>query len=369
VKKEKEQFSESKYPYGQNNMKKILIIEDNQDVRENLAERLVLANYMVQTAENGKIGVDIALDDPPDLILCDIMMPVMDGFNVLHILSNKPSTAGIPFIFLTAKAEMTDLRQGMNLGADDYITKPYDDLELLNAVETRLRKTEHNRKKFDGREETLQNFINEAKAQKEFDKLSDKHEIYKYRKKDHIYQEGQFPKYLYFIVSGKVKIFKTNDFGKEYIIEVYKNGEFFGYHSLLNNTKNNDSASALEDSELRLIPKDDFDALMMKNRDFSFRFIKMIANNLEDREEQLLNLAYNSIRKRVAQSLVHLYEKYENEGNAEISILRDDLASMVGTAKESVIRTLTDFKSEGLIKIENGTISVLEKEKLSNLPN
>ena len=350
-------------------MKKILVIEDNQDVRENLAERLELANYHVMTAENGKLGVDIALSNPPDLIICDIMMPVMDGFNVLHILSNKPSTAGIPFIFLTAKAEMADLRQGMNLGADDYITKPYDDLELLSAVEIRLRKSDHIKKSFDGSVEALQTFINEARAQKELDKLSEEHEVFRYKKKDPIYQEGQYPKYLYFLVSGKVKVFKTNEYGKEYIIEVYNGGDFFGYHSLLTNAKYGDSASALEDSEIRLIPKEDFDKLMLKNRDFSFRFIKMIANNIEEREEQLLNLAYNSIRKRVAQTLVHLYDKYQATGENQISILRDDLASMVGTAKESVIRTLTDFKSEGYIKIENGTITILDKEKLSNLPN
>ena len=350
-------------------MKKILVIEDNQDVRENLTERLILANYKVDSAENGKVGVDKALENPPDLILCDIMMPVMDGFNVLHILSNKPKTAGIPFIFLTAKAEMSDLRQGMNLGADDYITKPYDDLELLSAVETRLRKSDYAKERFDGKEETLQSFINEARAQKELDELSEQHQSFQYRKKDIVYQEGQFPKYLYFIVSGKVKVFKTNELGKEYIIEVYKAGDFFGYQSLLNDSKYIDSAAALESSELRLIPKEDFDKLLLKNRDISFRFIRMIANNLEEREEQLLNLAYNSIRKRVAQTLVNLHEKYRDEKGGEISILRDDLASMVGTAKESVIRTLTDFKNEGLIKIENGTIIILEKEKLSILPN
>jgi len=350
-------------------MYKILVIEDNLEVRENLAERLELANYEVIIAENGKIGVELALAHLPDLILCDIMMPIMDGYNVLHILNNKVQTATIPFIFLTAKTEMDDLRHGMNLGADDYITKPYEDLELINAVEMRLKKSAQLKTKIDNQDQTLQSFINEARALKEFEKLSDQKEIVLRKKKESIFQEGQYPKYLYFVEEGKIKLFKTNDFGKELIIEVFSKGEYFGYNSLLNNDPYHESASALEDTTLRLIPKEDFEDLLIKNRDFSIRFIKMIANNLENREDQLLNLAYNSIRKRVAQALVKLEKKYTKEEKTAISILRDDLASIVGTAKESVIRTLADFKSENLIKIENGTITILDIEKLKNIPN
>lgn len=121
-------------------MKRILVIEDNFEVRENIAEILALSHYTVLTAENGKVGVRLAQENTPDLILCDVMMPELDGFGVLHILSQNPITSQIPFIFLTAKAEKTDFRKGMNLGADDYITKPFDDAELLNAIEVRLKK-------------------------------------------------------------------------------------------------------------------------------------------------------------------------------------------------------------------------------------
>ena len=121
-------------------MDKILIIEDNNDVRENLAEILELSGYDVSAAENGKVGVEAALGDVPDLILCDIMMPELDGFGVLRILSKNPKVASVPFIFLTAKAEKEDFRRGMGLGADDYITKPFDDVELLDTIEMRLKK-------------------------------------------------------------------------------------------------------------------------------------------------------------------------------------------------------------------------------------
>src|SRR5690349_18036560 len=103
-------------------MKKILLIEDNKEMRENTSEILELANYKVVTAPNGKIGVELAGKEIPDIILCDIMMPELDGYGVLYMLSKKPETASIPFIFLTAKTEKTDIRKGMSMGADDYLT-------------------------------------------------------------------------------------------------------------------------------------------------------------------------------------------------------------------------------------------------------
>ena len=106
-------------------MKKILLIEDNENIRENTAEILELANYKVFTAENGKIGVEIALQEKPDLIVCDIMMPVLDGYGVLHLLHKNPAVQHTPFIFLSAKAEREDMRRGMELGADDLKEQSY----------------------------------------------------------------------------------------------------------------------------------------------------------------------------------------------------------------------------------------------------
>ena len=120
--------------------KKVLVIEDNTDIRENVVEILQLADFTVFEADNGKIGVELALKHLPDIILCDIMMPELDGYGVLYLLSKNAEAAAIPFIFLTAKAEKVDLRKGMEMGADDYLTKPFDDIELLNAIESRLKK-------------------------------------------------------------------------------------------------------------------------------------------------------------------------------------------------------------------------------------
>jgi CheY-like chemotaxis protein len=115
-------------------MKKILLIEDNNEVRENTSEILQLAGYNVLSAENGKLGVELAVHEKPDLVICDIMMPVLDGYGTLHMLNKNPDTAALPFIFLTAKAERTDVRKGMEMGADDYITKPFDPNELFSLL-------------------------------------------------------------------------------------------------------------------------------------------------------------------------------------------------------------------------------------------
>src|SRR5690606_37344723 len=121
-------------------------------------------------------GVELALAHLPDLIICDIMMPVMDGYGVLHILNNNPETSGIPFIFLTAKSEKTDFRRGMEMGADDYLTKPFDGIELLNAVQARLKKAGQIREKYVLTAD-LNRVIDQAKASGALSLTSDDREI------------------------------------------------------------------------------------------------------------------------------------------------------------------------------------------------
>lgn len=345
-------------------MKKILVIEDNLEVRENLEEILELSGYEVIAAEDGKVGVEKALSNMPDLILCDVMMPQLDGFGVLNILSKRTETSSIPFVFLTAKAEKTDFRRGMNLGADDYITKPFYKDELLSVIETRLRKSERLQNTFDKSEQSLKAFIDEAKGYEELKRLSAEQRVKTFKKRENIFEEGEYPRYLYFVASGTVKLFKTNDEGKEYIIQIMKEGEFFGYVNLIKDENYSESAAALEETKINLIPREDFNQLMTANRDVSSQMIKMLADNVTEKEDQLLNLAYNSVRKRVANAIVYLSEKYDD---LTFSILRDDLARIVGTAKESVIRMLTEFKEDGYLEIKNGNIHVIEKEKLKNL--
>lgn len=119
-------------------MKKILIIEDEPEMRRNISALLRYHQYHALVAENGRAGLEAARRDKPDLIVCDVMMPELDGYSVLQALRADPTLARIPFIFLSAKGEKEDLRSGMNLGADDYLTKPVANSELIRAIETRL---------------------------------------------------------------------------------------------------------------------------------------------------------------------------------------------------------------------------------------
>ncbi len=351
--------------------KKILLIEDNKDMRENTAEILELSKYTVFAAKNGKEGVEIAQKTKPDIIICDIMMPVLDGYGVLHMLSKDPETASIPFIFLTAKAERSDLRKGMEMGADDYLTKPFDDIELLNAIESRLKKSEAMKKEFSKNIDGLNDFIVSAKTIQDLQKLSDKRDVRSFKKKENIYMEGNYPRGVYFVVKGKIKSYKTHEGGKEFITGLYKEGDFFGYLDLMEEGKYSDSATTLEDAEVCLIPKEDFFSLIYKNAEVSQKFIKMLSDNLREKEEQLLKLAYNSVRKRVAEALVTLSNRYKKEGEQQFSmnISREDLANLAGTATETTIRTLSDFKDEGLVDIKGGTIGVLGYDKLARMRN
>ncbi len=122
--------------------KKILVIEDEPEMRRNLATILKLEKFTALAAENGRVGLDLARKEKPDLILCDIMMPELDGHEVVQALRHEPALASIPFIFLTAKGEKSDLRSGMELGADDYLTKPVSKADLLGAIRARLRRAE-----------------------------------------------------------------------------------------------------------------------------------------------------------------------------------------------------------------------------------
>jgi CRP-like cAMP-binding protein len=176
---------------------------------------------------------------------------------------------------------------------------------------------------------------------------------------------------MFFVVKGKVKTFKSNDDGKELTVGLYSEGDFFGYVALLENTIYHESAEAMEDAEVALIPRDDFESLINNNAEVTKKFIKLLAHNVAEREEQLLGLAYNSLRKRVADALLSLQRKYRKKGEEHFSIhiSREDLANIAGTATESLIRTLSDFRSEKLIEIKDGNIVIVNEKKLTSMLN
>jgi len=351
-------------------MKKILLIEDNDDIRENTAEILELSNYKVIVAENGKVGVEKAIEHTPDLIVCDIMMPGLDGYGVLHAVHKNEAIKNTPFIFLTAKTERSDFRKGMELGADDYITKPFEGIELLNAVESRLKKIELLKSELSPELEGLRNPVETVVGSNTLKYLIENRNVNTYRKKQIIYSQGNHPNRLYYVIKGKVKTFRIHDDGKELVTELYSPGDFLGYIALLEETVYKDTAEALEETELAVIPKEEFEELLNRNPEVTKKFIQLLAKHITENENHLLGLAYNSLRKKVAEALIMLQKKYKNnQDDFSINISRENLAHIAGTATESLIRTLGDFRHEKLIEINGIGIKIVNYTNLENMIN
>ncbi|MDX2048404.1 MAG: response regulator [Chitinophagaceae bacterium] len=349
-------------------MKSVLVIDDNPDIRENIAEILDLAGYKTSTAENGKQGVEKAMKEKPDVIVCDIMMPELDGYGVLHLLRKNQETQNTPFIFLTAKTERSDFRKGMEMGADDFITKPFEDIELLNAIEVRLKKSGLLDNKYPPSQQGISQFIKDIKSTGLITLLADQYDVETYSRKQALYQEGKRPRYLYYLVKGKVKCFKTHEDGKEYITDLFSAGDFIGYPALIEDKNYEESAIVLEDAEIMQVPKDDFLQMIYRDISIAAKFIRIITQNVKEKEERLLQLAYGSLRKRIAKALLDIHGKYNSAGGANpIEISREDIAHYVGTATESLIRTLSDFKTEKLIEIKDGRIVIPHPDKLGHL--
>ncbi len=356
-------------------MRRLLVIDDHDDIRENIAEILTLAGYEVFTAPNGKRGVETALKEKPELVICDIMMPELDGYGVLHLLRKNEATLETPFIFLTARTERVDFRKGMEMGADDYITKPFDDIELLNAIEIRLKKNDILQAKYSGDEKGASEMISELNNSGVLRLDPSTAETQDLAKKMVLYQEGKRPKYLFLLKSGKIKAFRINEDGKEYITNLYVPGDYIGYLPLLENKSYEDSAVVLEDAEVVLFPKEEFEDALYRDLTVAGKFIRLIALNVKEKEERLLSLAYGSLRKRVAKGLLDIHTKFAvsrtgaKTGNSRVplSISREDIAQYIGTATESLIRTLSDFKAEKLIDIQDGKVHITDVQKLQNL--
>lgn len=349
-------------------MTKILIIEDNDNIRENIAEILELSGYEVFAAANGKTGVETALKIRPDIVLCDIMMPELDGYGVLHILHKHPETQAIPVIFLTAKAERIDIRKGMELGVDDYLTKPFDDMELLRAIEARLKKRELQQLFYGQTAENLNAVVSKENGLLKLKEIMLERNSRKYKKNQYIHYEGDNVTGIYYIISGKVKTVKLTEDGRELITGVYKENDYLDISILFSNDTYNHTTIAIEETVLSFLPAEQLDKLLFLYPDVGAKFIKILSNDMREKEARLLQIAYMSVRKRIAQGIVHLLLQHGTE-DSSIKFSRDDLAAFSGTSPETVSRTLSDFKEEGLIEKTASTIHVLNLEKLNKIKN
>jgi len=348
-------------------MSKVLIIEDNNDIRDNIVEILELADYQVFEANNGKAGVAVALKELPDIILCDIMMPELDGYGVLHLLNKHTQTSMIPFIFITARSERLDLRKGMELGADDYLTKPFDDLELLNAIESRLKKKNLQQEFYSKSLERLDTIVSKNEGLNELKKIISERKSRLFKKNQVLHYEGDRALGVYLIISGRIKTVMMSEDGRELMTGIYEAEDFLGINIILSNGVNIDTATALEDSQVCFFPKEQLEELLLIHPDIAAKFIKILSGEIRDKDAHLLQLAYQSVRKRIAGAILRLFK--QNDTERSISITRDNLAAMSGTASETVSRTLTEFRNEGLIGKKGSNLTILNLLSLTNMKN
>ncbi|OYU81814.1 MAG: transcriptional regulator [Flavobacterium sp. BFFFF1] len=348
-------------------MTKILIIEDNDDIRENVVEILMLAGYEVFEADNGKTGTELAIRNLPDLILCDIMMGDLDGYGVLHLLNKHAETKAIPFIFMTAKSERSDIRKGMELGADDYLTKPFDDTELLNAIETRLKKRQVQQEFYSGAIEKLSEIVAAKDGLNALNMALEERKIRFFKKGQVIYYEGDRAANIWILLDGKVKTAKMAEDGRELLTGIFDHDDFIGINILFSEGIYLDTATASEDSHLCNFPREQFEEFISLYPDVAEKFVKILSNQIRQQEEQLMQLAYQSVRKRISEAILRMYRQQGAVENLTAS--RIDLASMSGTAPETVSRTLSDFKEEGLIEKKGSTIKIIDLKRLEKVKN
>ncbi len=337
--------------------KKIAVIEDNLEMRENISELLELSNYDVVSASDGKEGVELVKKELPDLIICDIMMPGLDGYSVLYMLGQDPNTKNIPFLFLSAKAEKEDFRKGMNLGADDYLTKPFTEMDLLNTVEKRIQKN------FASNNMSVESYYSDSDLSEIIEDLCG-HEKVKSKminKRTNVYYEGDTANDVFYVKSGLLRIYVENQDSKEFSLEILSKGDFFGVSGMLPNKSYGESVLAIEDSELAIIPIDHFISEMSKNASLNSSLTSYLINTINRRNQELVEIAYDTVRLRVSKTLAKLNNKIEDEW---IHMSREELASLVGTSTESVIRMLSEFKSDGIIEVKGSAIKVLRSEDL-----
>lgn len=348
-------------------MKTILLIEDDTALRENTAELLELAQYKVYTAPNGQLGIEVAKDRVPNIIVCDIMMPEVDGYAVLEAISMNPDTAHIPFIFLSAKTEHKEIRKGMDLGADDYITKPFEEEELISAIESRLAKAAILSKAVhtpSNNKETTDEIRNLNELKNLFDDTGD---IKSFKEGEVIYHRGDHANYVYLITKGVVKCSQIEDNGKELITDIYQTDRFLGFTSFEHNIRYEETATAIEDVVLSGISKNLLKSILEENKEVALELLNVLSHNIAVIKEQLIQMAYGSVRKKTAQTILQFVRVLNKKTSETIKISRSDLASVAGIATESLIRTLSEFKKNGWIAIEGRNIKILNIEALTQV--
>jgi CRP-like cAMP-binding protein len=283
----------------------------------------------------------MARNGTPDLVLCDIMMPVLDGYGVLHLFRRDEVLSQIPFVFMTAKSERSDHRKAMELGADDYLTKPFTELELLAAIETRIQKGSSgpspsaSPRRLEDAKNQLHNFVkgvfNEERS-----------EIIKVGKKHVLYSVGQYPQSIFWLEKGIVKKYRTNSFGKTLIGKICNGPELLGLTEALLQNPYQSFCEASTPLEIRTIPREKLIKALSENGPMLMYALQLQAEENNKLSEKMLQLAYTPMRDRVLFETNEVHKLLAENGFSESDKVfsREELAQISGTATESLIRVL-----------------------------
>lgn len=347
-------------------MKKILVVEDNESFRRNTIEILSLSGFELAGSANGKAAIQTALEFLPDLILCDIDLPGLDGFGVLAILRKSKSLKNVLFIFMTGIPENQDFRKAMNLGADDFIRKPFTGAELLRIINTRF--------------DRLSDFIakNGFDDQGSLTDQSNHSEIYPLfsrqpatllKKGDQLYRAGQQISFIPYMLEGRVRTTYTDYNGKELTTEIVNPGQFVGIANFITRTTWSEDAYAMEEVLVNFIPGTNLKKAIEENHRINQNIQRQLAQALCIKKEELFINAYQNLRGKIALVFLNLEVSAWSEELEEIrfKITRNIIATIAGVAKESAVRTIIDFIDEGLIEESRKGFRILNHSKLEAL--
>ena len=349
-------------------MKTVLLIEDDLTLLANTKEFLELYNYKVWYAKNGEIGVNLAFQTNPDIIVCNIMLPVLDGYGVYDLLKKNETTRSIPFIFLSEKTRINDPGNGMNLEAVDYVTKPFNIKDLINTIESRLAKNDilnHNTKKkpFPVTSEPL-NISTLVQLQDYFKKTGQFNDV---NKNEVIYKERKNAYSIYFVEKGIVKTHRMDEFGKELITGIYKKGDFLGFYTFKKLSSYPETATALENGSLFSLSTKEFQEILGGSHKLTLELAQLLSENLAELRSHLLEMAYGSVLKKTTNTILKFIDGTQENLHEAIKISRSDLASIAGISTESLIRSLSLLKKEKLIDIEGRNIKILNLQELYHI--
>ena len=348
----------------------ILIIDDHLEICIHAKSLLQLENHEVKMAHSAEQALKILSEECFDLILCAFELPDMDGHEILK-KSQKLSRSSISFVFMATEYDNHSFREAMSHGADDYLIKPFTGVDLLSVVDARIQKQLLFREQFKEEDEVVCYVENVFRHLKEDHSLIKNRNIRNVKNKDVLFLEGDRALNIYYVVSGHIKTYKSDDAGRQYLTNICQPGDFIGYIAILTDRLTRESAVATEDSQVIVIPQQDFLNFLYKDANAFMKFALELCTKVRYAEEKLVNMAYCSARKRVSEALLFVLAKYHCSDVATdtIPFHREILSSLAAVSNECVSRNLTDFKEEGLIRINKNKIFILDFDKLKNIRN